>query len=98
MPNPTYTLCTRRAERLKDSLLKQVDSQAVYDRAHAAPASIYKSMDYNRELRRQGSLQDLVYQLLRRLKYAVFNDFANLNLTRGVDCRIVHVINYFTKR
>jgi hypothetical protein len=44
----------------------------------AAPASIYKSMDYNRELERRRSLQELVQTVLGRLKNMVYNDLTSL--------------------
>jgi hypothetical protein len=86
----SYHLTERTAHRFDDSY-NLTNAHARTARRHTnnsaepavAPASIYKSMDYNRELRRRHSLQDLVQTVLRRLKSMVYNDLTSL--TCGVD-------------
>jgi hypothetical protein len=56
-------------------------------RSGGAPASIYKSMDYNRELERRRSLQELVQRLPRRLEKMVYNDLTSLTYLVDLDLR-----------
>jgi hypothetical protein len=78
----------RTAARSYDSnnLLTTASARHTSNTAELVVAPASKSMDYNRELGRQHSLQDLVQRLLRRLENTVYNDLTSL--TRGVDLHL----------
>jgi hypothetical protein len=59
-----------------------------------------KEHGFNRELGRQDHCKIWYNGCLggSNTLYSMRQSHANLNLTRCVDCRVVHVINYLTKR